>query len=310
MSSEYRTMKASDGADISVTVWPVDNPVGVVQIAHGMAEYVDRYDHFARALNEEGYAVYGNDHRGHGRTAGNEDNTGYFADEDGWHRVVQDMYEVSTMIRNDHPGLPLFLFGHSMGSFLSRNYIALHGQDLQGVVLSGTGGDPGLVGKIGAWIAKREKRKKGARARSPRLDKLSFGAFNKAFEPTRTDFDWLSRDPEQVDRYVQDPYCGFVCTAGFFVDLMEGLTLIHRKDTIQAIPQELPILFASGSMDPVGQQTKKVRQVAQSYRDAGVRDVQEKYYEGGRHEILNEINRDQVAADIIQWMKNHMPQKA
>lgn len=306
MSGEYITMEASDGAKISVRVWRIDTPKGIIQISHGMAEHVDRYDHFARTLNEEGFIVYGHDHRGHGKTAGDMENTGFFADEEGWNRVVQDLYEVTHLAKKENPDIPLFLFAHSMGSFIGRHYLSLHGNELKGVILSGTGGDPGFMGKIGMMIARSEKKKKGARTRSPKLDNLSFGAFNKAFRPNRTDFDWLSRDPEQVDRYIADPYCGFICTAGFFVDLLEGLNTIHTKEMVERIPKNLPVMFMAGSMDPVGNQTKAVRKVADSYRQAGIRDVKEKYYEGGRHESLNEINRDQVAADIIAWIKGHM----
>ena len=297
--------KASDGAKIFAYKWLPSGKTKIraaVQLSHGMAEHAARYERFAKQLTAAGYAVYANDHRGHGKTAGSLENVGYLGDDHGWEKAVDDMHVLTGLIRKENKKAPIFLFGHSMGSFLSRQYAMLHGGELAGLILSGTGGDPGLLGKIGLFVAKREAAKKGKRTKSPFLDKLSFGAFNKAFKPNRTSFDWLSRDNDEVDKYVADPYCGDVFSAGFFCDMLGGLAFINDRNNIRKIPRDLPVYLFSGSLDPVGANTKGVRQVYNSYIGAGIRDVTYKFYEGGRHEMLNETNRDEVFADVIAWL--------
>ncbi len=312
MKSDTFSFKASDGTKIAAYRWLPEaksNIKAAVQIAHGMAEHAARYDRFAKELVKSGYAVYANDHRGHGKTAGALENVGYFADEKGWDKVVDDMRVLNGIIKKENPKVPIFLFGHSMGSFLSRQYSMLYGSDIKGLILSGTGGDPGLLGKIGLLLAKREAKRKGSKTRSPLLDKLSFGAFNKAFKPNRTNFDWLSRDNAEVDKYVADPYCGDVFTAGFFCDMLGGLAFINDSKNIARIPKELPVYLFSGSMDPVGANTKGVLQVFNSLVKAGIRDVTYKFYQDARHETLNETNRDEVFQDVIAWLNQHKPKK-
>jgi len=309
MKADTFTYKASDGTKIFAYRWlpaAKSKIKAAVQIAHGMAEHAARYERFAKKLTAAGYAVYANDHRGHGKTAGSLENVGYLADERGWEKVVDDMYVLTGIIKKENKKVPVFLFGHSMGSFLSRQYAMLHGGELKGLILSGTGGDPGLLGKIGLLVAKREAAKKGRRAKSPLLDKLSFGAFNKAFRPNRTNFDWLSRDNAEVDKYVADPFCGEVFTSGFFCDMLGGLAFINNKNNIRNIPRDLPVYLFSGSLDPVGAQTKGVLQVYNSCVNAGIKDVTYKFYRDGRHEMLNETNRDEVFADVIAWLDRHM----
>lgn len=305
---KIKTESFTFGEGIFTYRWLPENPediVGVVQIAHGMAEHAGRYARFARFLTEAGFGVYANDHRGHGKTAGALENVGYFADTDGWHRVADDMHLLTLIIGRECPGVPVFLFGHSMGSFLSRTYIAAHGGDISGVILSATGGDPGLLGKIGLMIARWECRRKGRKAQSPLLTALSFGGFNKAFKPNRTDFDWLSRDAAEVDAYIADPYCGGIFTAGFFCDLLTGLQFINSPEGIRRIPKDLPVHFLSGTSDPVGKNTKGVRQVADAYKAAGISSVTTTFYDGGRHEMLNETNREEVFRDILEWLRAH-----
>ncbi|WP_214483484.1 alpha/beta hydrolase [Bacillus sp. SM2101] len=302
------TYSATDSEQIYAKKWIPELSEyrrGIVQIAHGMAEHIGRYDKFAQALVNEGYIVYGNDHRGHGQTANNEEDIGYFADRNGFDLVVEDMFYLTNLIKEQHEQLPIFLFGHSMGSFLSRRFIQLHGEEITGVILSGTGGDPGILGKIGARLAKSEMTRKGLRHRSKRLDKLSFGSYNKSFKPTRTDFDWLSRDQQEVDKYVDDALCGGVFTSSFFYDLLTGLEVIHRKDNILKIRKDLPIYLFSGAKDPVGNFSKGVSKVYEAYKAAGIEDVTYKLYKDGRHEMLNETNRDEVYEDIITWLIKH-----
>lgn len=308
MKNDTFTFNTSDGVQVFVYKWLPDDSSGVkgvVQLAHGMAEHAARYGRFADALTKAGYAVYANDHRGHGKTAGTQDHVGYFADENGWERVVNDMHTLTGIIKKENPGKPFFLFGHSMGSFLSRHYSMLYSKELTGLILSGTGGDPGPLGKIGLIIAKTEAGIRGRKAKSNIMNKLSFGAFNGAFKPNRTDYDWLSRDNAEVDKYINDPWCGAVFTAGFFCDMLGGLAFINKKENIEKISKHLPILIFSGSKDPVGANTKGVTQVYNSLKDMGIGDVTLKFYTDGRHEMLNEINREEVFSDVIAWLDKH-----
>jgi alpha-beta hydrolase superfamily lysophospholipase len=309
MKSSSFSFLSEDGVKIHTYKWTPEDQSGikaVAQISHGMAEHAARYERFAQALTAAGFSVYANDHRGHGKTAGDLKNVGYFADENGWEKVVNDMHQLTGVIKKENPKLPVFLFGHSMGSFLSRHYAMLHGNDISGLILSGTSGDPGLLGKVGLFIAKREARKKGPRTKSPFLDKLSFGAFNNAFKPNRTKFDWLSRDNAEVDKYVNDPWCGDVFTAGFFCDLLHGLSFINSPANIIKIPKSLPIYLFSGEKDPVGKNTKGVTQVYRSFLKAGIADISFRFYKDARHETLNETNRDEIQADVIAWLNAHL----
>jgi alpha-beta hydrolase superfamily lysophospholipase len=307
------TVTATDGTPVHVFRWLPEAgtaPKAVVQIAHGMAEHAARYARFGEVLTAAGYAVYASDHRGHGKTAGDLERAGFFADNNGWSTVVEDMYAVTRTIREEQPGLPIFLFGHSMGSMLSRTYAIRHGGELEGLILSGTGGDPGMLGKVGQVVAAVEAKVRGKRTPSPLLDKLSFGNFNKPFEPARTPFEWLSRDPAEVDAYIADPWCGFVCTAGMFQDLLGGIALINSDSQVARIPQGLPIYVFSGAEDPVGDKTKGVQQVVNQFRRLGIKDVVVRYYLGARHEVLNETNRDEVMADVVDWLDNHLSDSA
>jgi alpha-beta hydrolase superfamily lysophospholipase len=308
MQTDTFTFRTDDGSDIFTYGWLPDpeTPIkAVVQIAHGMAEHAGRYGRFAGALNAAGYAVYANDHRGHGRTAEDLTRIGYFADQDGWFKVAGDLMQLTDIIRKKHPAKPVFLLGHSMGSFLVRTVITRNAGAIAGVVLSGTGGDPGLLGKVGLVLARAVATLKGRRHPSGLLNALSFGGFNKPFAPARTEFDWLSRDSVEVDRYIADPFCGAVFSAGFFADLLTGMAFIHRPENIARIPKDLPIYLFSGAADPVSDRTRGVRQVAEAYRRAGIRDVTLRCYEGGRHEMLNEINRREVFDDTIAWLDGH-----
>ena len=310
MKSDTITLKATDGVEIFIYTWKPDNKKdvkAVIQIAHGMAEHAARYERFAAALVDAGFAVYADDHRGHGKTAGSLDNAGYFADGDGWQRVVDDLAMITDHMENEYPGVPVFFFGHSMGSMLGRTYLMQHGGRLTGAVLSGTAGDPGLLGKVGVLVAKRECKKKGRRTPSELMAKLSFGKFNNAFKPNRTDFDWLSRDDAEVDKYVADPYCGFVFSAGGWLDMLQGLPPQFKPEGLAKIPKNLPVYFFAGEKDPVGDSGKGVRQVYNLYKKAGIEDVSIKLYKDGRHEMLNETNREEVYRDVIGWLNAHMP---
>ena len=298
-----------DGLPLFVRTWLPDGEAkGVVHLAHGMAEHSGRYERLAAALTGAGYAAWMHDHRGHGETSTEPGDRGYFADDHGWDTAVEDLHTVSLAIQEVHQGLPLFFLGHSMGSLLGRDYVTRYGQDLSGAVFSGTAGDAGLLGKVGQTLATVESRVRGRRATSKLMDTMTFGAYNKPFKPAETPFDWLSRDPEEVRKYVEDPRCGEVFTAGFFADLLGG---VNRLPGLAArVPHDLPLLVMSGEQDPVGGGSGAgVRKVATAFTEAGVEDVTLKIYPLARHELFNETNRDEVTAMVIDWLDDHLPTK-
>lgn len=299
--------KDGGGVDIFVYKWLPDGSEkarGVVQVAHGMAEHAARYAGFAKALTKAGYIVYANDHRGHGKTAKTVENVGYLGD-DGWNWMIKDMKQLNDIIKEETPNVPVFLFGHSMGSLLAQRYITLYGDTIKGVILSGTSGKPGLLLHIGIRVAAREVKKFGADSRSEKLNSMTFGSYNNAFMPCRTSFDWLSRDTKEVDKYVNDPFCGGIFSAGFFYDMARGIRQLHKKDNMKNIPKELPIYIFSGDMDPVGKNCKTVYPLIKRYEKLGIQDVTYKFYKGGRHEMLNEINREEVTNDVLGWLDSH-----
>lgn len=308
MTAKNCTFRASDGKDILGYKWTPDSSTAakaVVQIVHGMAETAIRYERFAQKLTQEGYVVYAYDQRGHGKTAGSLDDVGYIADKDSLQLLVDDQHGITESIRKENAGLPVFLFGHSMGSFVTQGYIQLYGKELKGAVLSGSNGKTGILLDIGKIMATGEIKKVGRKVRSPKLNQLSFGTYNSAFKPNRTDFDWLSRDNAEVDKYIQDPYCGGVFSAGFYLDMILFLKQIQKKENILKVPASLPILLASGEKDPVGG-SKGVRNLFNAYQKVGVTDLSIKLYTDARHEILNETNREEVMADILDWLNQRV----
>lgn len=308
MQSSTFTLATADGTQLHVNRWLPDGPAkAVVQIAHGMAEHSDRYARFAQRLTDAGYAVYANDHRGHGVTAREVRDRGYFADRDGFHTAVEDLHLVSSHAREENSGLPLFLFGHSMGSFLSRGYAIRSGVELDGLVLSGTASDPGLLGRAGQVLATTQGRLRGRRHTSGLMNSLTFGSYNADFKPARTDFDWLSRDESEVDKYVEDEHCGEVFSAGFYADLLGGLRGVNQEANVARVPKDLPIHLIAGSDDPVGNKGQGVQQVADQYSRLGVRDVTTTIWPGARHEVLNETNRDEVMDEVVAWLDAHLP---
>jgi alpha-beta hydrolase superfamily lysophospholipase len=292
-----------DGAAVYVHCWQARTPPrAIVQIAHGLAEHGGRYARLAEALTGAGYGVYANDHRGHGRTAASPDALGFFAESGGWAKCVEDLWRINRRIADSHPGVPIVLLGHSMGSFFAQNFIAEHGDALAGAVLSGSNGKPPAVAVIGKLIARIERLRLGARGRSPVLDRLGFGAFNERFRPARTPFDWLSRDPAEVDRYIADPLCGFSASTQLWIDLLGGLSLIARPALQAKIPKDLPIHLIAGDQDPVNGDIKGLEQLIGAYRRAGLRRVSHRFYAGARHELFNETNRDEATADLVAWL--------
>ena len=280
-------------------------PRGVIVISHGMAEHASRYARFAASAVEEGYAVLAGDHRGHGATAA-PGGFGFVAEKGGWERVVADMGTVLDAARRAWPDVPVFLMGHSWGSFLARDLAARRGGDLAGLILLGTGSGVGALTRPATAICAGESRLRGPRHPSRLLNALAFGPYQRHFAPNRTEADWISRDAKEVDRYVADPWCGFVCTSSFFRDLVAGQGAVNTASHAAAVPADLPMLLASGDRDPVGAMGRGVQRAATLYRRAGVREVSVLLYPGGRHELLNETNRDQVTGDILTWIDGHV----
>ena len=305
--TEY-TFPSSDGKnEIRVREWRPDGAVkGSVQIAHGIAEYGPRYDGFCRFLAENGFAAAVNDHLGHGRTVRSREDLGFFAEEGGWELAVRDLHALHRRLLAEFPAKPAFLFGHSMGSFLTRTYLIGQPRELSGAIICGTGQQPGPIVAGGKLMAELEIRRNGARSRSDRLNALAFSSYNKGFEG-RTPSDWLSRDPGIVDRYVEDPLCGFVPTAALFRDMMGGIRFISRQANVERMRKDLPVLFISGEKDPVGEYGKGVKRAFAAFRRAGMKDVTLKLYPDCRHELLNELNKDEVMADVLAWIEEKSP---
>jgi alpha-beta hydrolase superfamily lysophospholipase len=292
-----------DGAGIFVRRWLPDGaPRAAVQVAHGLSEHSGRYERLALALTSAGYVVYASDLRGHGPACPPAD-LGFFAAEDGWRKCLDDLWAVNRRIAADRPGLPIVFFGHSMGSIMGQQFIAERGADLAGAALSATSGTPPATLPFGRMLARFERSRLGPRGHSAALHKMLFEAYNKPFRPARTDFDWLSRDPAEVDKYVADPLCGFPFTVQLAIDLLDALGPIAAKETVARIPKTLPIYVFSGARDPVG---AKLDGLIDAYRSAGLTGVTTRRYPDARHETLNEINRNEVTADLLGWL-NSLP---
>ena len=297
------TFRSTTGQPLVLCLWtPEGQPKGVIQLVHGMAEHIYRYDETAQAFATAGYVVVGHTQLGHGENA---PTLGYVARKNGWDFLVADVHAIRLHMQKQYPTLPYVLLGHSMGSFVVRTYAMRHGAGLAGIILSGTGYfDPLIVnaGTAVAWLQCALGMEKKA---SNLLNTMNFSAHNKTFSPARTKFDWLSQDEKEVDRYIEDPYCGFVFTAGGYRDLFAGLRTLFDSNLTQ-MPKDLPVLLISGEQDPVGQMGEGVKKVALSYETVGMKKVTVVLYEGARHELFNEINREQVQADVLYWLSTQV----
>ncbi len=279
-----------------------NRPMCILQIVHGMAEYVERYAAFAEYLNEQNILVVGEDHLGHGKSVGENGKYGYFCERDAATVVVRDVHRLKKITQEKYPGVPYFILGHSMGSFILRNYLCRYGTGIEGAVIMGTGMQPKGLLKVSKALVKVLTLLQGAKHESRLVDKLAFGNFNKGIVNPSSKNDWLSADSVQVAKYNGDPMCGFLFTLNGFGTLFELIWRLHDPAYLEKMPKDLPLLLTAGARDPVGDYGKAVEEVYQSYRDMGMGQVQLKLYPEGRHEILNETNRQQVYEDISRWL--------
>ena len=267
-------LTANDRSRLYVNQWLPDGPAkAMIMLSHGMAEHSGRYARLAEALCAAGYGLYAPDQRGHGRTA-DEGTLGLYAEKDGWNKVVGDLASLNQHIGQQQPGLPIILLGHSMGSYIAQAYLLHHSASLNGAILSGSNYQPVALYRAAGVIARLERARQGLRGRSALIDFLSFGSFNKAFKPNRTAFDWLSRDPLEVDKYINDPLCGFRCTNQLWIDLLGGLQQISKASNLAQIDPGLPIMIMGGECDPVseGKRLKSLAHACLLYTSPSPRD--------------------------------------
>ena len=303
------TFPSADGkTPIHAVEWQPEGPVrAVLQISHGVSEYILRYEPLAEYLTERGFAVAGHDHLGHGESVVPGGARMYFGPRGSWLWVAADVAARRRLARERHPDAPCFLLGHSMGSFLARTDLILRPGETDGAILMGTGQMAPALVAAGRAIAAEEAARIGEDRPSPLVEKLAFGAYNRVFAPNRTSHDWLSRDPENVDRYLADPLCGGSPTTGLFREMLWGIRFITRPENLRRMDRSTPILFLSGDRDPVGDLGKGVLRAYESFRSAGVRRVEYRLYPGLRHEILNEAERETVYQDLLRWLESVLP---
>lgn len=309
MEKREFTFPSADGkTNIHAVEWlPEGTPKAVLQIVHGVSEYILRYEPFAEFLTQHGFAVVGHDHLGHGTSIAPGAPRLYFGPKGSWDWVVQDVETLRRMSRERFAAQPYFMLGHSMGSFLARTHLIRYPAATDGTIIMGTGQmAPALIAG-GKLVAAIESLRAGEQNGSPLVQNLSFSTYNKIFAPNRTGFDWLSVNEENVDSYISHPLCGGNPSVGLFREMLGGMHFIAQKANLRQMDPATPILFISGGMDPVGDLGKGVQRAFRSFQDAGVRDVSLQLYPGLRHEILNEREREQVYADLLRWLETRLP---
>lgn len=304
VKKEEFTFDSRDGqSKIHAVRWvPEGKVVCILQIVHGMAEYVERYEDLAQYLGEKGILVTGDDHLGHGKSVAENGIYGYFCEQDPATVVVRDVHRLKKLTQEEYPGVPYVILGHSMGSFILRNYLFRYGTGIQGAIVCGTGSQPGAIVKLSRMMAALQGAFLGQKHVAKMIDKIAFGSYNKNIENPRTSFDWLCTDEGVVDAYVKDKLCGFIFTVNGFRTLFTLLDRLNQEENLNAMPKTLPVHFISGDMDPVGNYGKGVRKAYEDFEKAGMERISLKLYPGCRHELLNETNKKQVYEDIYPWI--------
>ena len=305
--ADFHFSSANGSTSIHCRMWsPQGEPRGVVQIVHGVSEHIGRYHDFACFLTDHGFAVVGDDHLGHGLSVNDASELGWFAEKDGWELIIRDEKTLRDRMREKFPNIPFILLGHSMGSFMARTYIGYYPDDFDLCILSGTGHTPGATCRAGRMIARREIRRNGSKYRSKTLQQMAFSSYLKGIENPIGPNDWICRDKDVIRAYDADPLCGFAVTAELMYEMMVGLEMIGNNSHNMKIKKDLPILMISGSDDPVGGWGKGVRTVFDRFKSLGIQDITIKLYPGARHEILNELNKQEVWIDVLNWIDNKL----
>lgn len=303
VNQEFRFPSADGTTTLYGRTWAPEHgaPRAVLQLVHGIAEHIGRYDRFARFMSDHGYLVCAEDHLGHGNTPENAEDLGYTSDKDGWVKMTDNVRALHERIVPQYPGIPYFILGHSMGSFLTRSYLIRYPGTVDACALLGTGQQPESVLKAGLAACRLEQIRLGKRGRSKLLQSLCFGAYNSQFKPNRTESDWVCSVDEVVDAYIADPFCQVMPTVTLMRDMLTGIRFNQQAENLAKMDKTTPVFFLSGDQDPVGSNGKGVRAAYQSFLDAGCGHVRLKLYPGGRHEMLNEHNWQDVYDELLSW---------
>lgn len=306
IKKEFSFPSACKTTSIHALSYIPDVPVkGILQITHGMVEYIERYEEFANYLTSYGFLVTGHDHLGHGASVNSPEEWGYFCEKKGNEVLLEDIHQLMLITQKEYPHVPYFLLGHSMGSFYARQYLCSHGDMLQGAIIMGTGFQPPFLVVSGMLLCRLIALFKGWKYRCTFVNNMAFGSYNKKFQPARTDKDWLSKDVTKVDEYVAEPRCNFTFTLNAYYHMFSGISSLYKKKLLKRIPKDLPVFFVSGKEDPVGDFSKGVIAAANSLKAVGMKNISVKLYENDRHEILNETDRETVYEDLLLWLTKY-----
>lgn len=299
-------VKDKEGKSLYTRVWKPNEttPKAILQIIHGMSEHSGRYSHVARFFSEKGYMVVAHDHRGHGHT--DPDHLGHIAHERGLDKLAENIGDVKRAVVKDYPDTPVIMLGHSMGSFCLQRYFQLTNDRADAIIYSGSSGKPPFILNLGIWLSSILMKIYGGESRSPFLDNLLSRLYNRHFIPNRTKADWLSRDEQMVDLFLDDPLCDKTLTIQFFYALLTGLKKLHHHKPFADHDENIPVLILSGGRDPVSDMGKGVKNLEKLHRKSGIKQVEVMLYKGGRHEMLNEINREEVMEDLLVWLRQHI----
>lgn len=307
MKNEFYYPSKDGKTQIHAIEWIPEGEIkAVLQMCHGMVEYIERYNEFALFLADKGYYVVGHDHLGHGKSVTSPERLGFFHETDGNAHVIGDIHQLRIKTEQKYPGTPYFMLGHSMGSFLLRQYLGMYGGGLAGAVIMGTGYQPGIVLGAGKLLCRLIAAFKGWDYRSKLIDNMAFGGFNKRFKQETDGSNWISRNPENARKYAADPLCTFMFTVNAYYNMFCGIQAVNRQEKEEKIPRCIPILLTAGQDDPVGNFGKSVENLSEKYKECGIKDVELKLYKDDRHEILNEADREVVYQDIYKWMENRI----
>ncbi len=306
MKKEFEFKSADGITDIHCVKWDVENPKAVLQVAHGMSEFIERYEGFAKYFNEKGIVVVGNDHIGHGSSIAKDKAPMYFGGENSWGCVVDDLFTLYEKTKKEYPELPYYVFGLSLGSFLMRALIINYTEGIDGAILVGTSQASKLEIGLGKFMAERERKKYGDDVTTDTINDLTFGTYNRKFSPTKTEMDWLCSNEDALNEFLADERRGKAFTVGLFRELLNVMSYTRDPKNIEKMNKSMPILIMSGEKDPVGSFTKNIKKLEEVYKKSGMKDITVNIYPGLRHDILNEVGKEKVFDDINEWMEKNI----